>query len=388
MHGYNHSFLFSSPHGDISPGPEDLEKPYLIAPATPHPYLKLGDYFNAALAFLIEDHHDDLLNALHDQPEKTSWNDNIRKIIIRSEKQGAFYHVASVEVKGEGVSRKFSLIAAITDNSRAVLEREYETLALLNARRPSSSLPRVYFMGNRDLDRAHPKKAFSFLLEEWLEGYHEWHVSLDSTGRQYLCIWDQDRGYYAASHKLFFQLFFQAARTMTLLYDPVTSCQVRPWHHAAGDFVIKNLRDEPCIRLTTVRGYEPLFPSPGERNALTNLLFFFLDMGVRMRLDRLDGVGRVTWIKGDIPTAVFKGFFSALKTMSHEGYFEGSVAGDFLDLLKSFSLQEILTAFKPLIETYDREGEQEELAVILQNLACHAKELLSLTGKLALSNHP
>jgi hypothetical protein len=383
------SFLFSSPDGDISPSAEDLEKPFLISPSMPHPYLALGDYFNAARSFLLEDHWDGLLNASHDQTGKPCREEEIRKIIIRSEKQGAFYHVASVEIEGREISRKFSLVAAMTEKSRAVLERECETLGFLHNRRPSSTLPRIYFRGDRDIVRGNQKETFSFLLEEWLEGYHEWHVTRDGTGRQYLNIWDQGKGYYTASDKLFFQLFHQAARTLTLLYDPETACQVRPWHHAAGDFVIGNLKDEPSIRLTTARGYEPLLTLPGKspEKTLANLLFFFLDMGVRMRLDRLDGVSEVTWIEGNILAAVMEGFFAALNTMIHEGYFRETIARDFLDLLKSFSPPELISAFEPLIETY-QQGGQEELTIIMENLPGHVEELCSLKENFALSNPP
>lgn len=382
-------FLFSSPDGDISPSAEDLERPLLISPATPHPYLKLEDYFNAALAFLLEDHWDDFLNALHDQAGKSSKEEQIRKIILRSEKQGAFYHVASVEVEGQQVSRKFSLIVAMTEKSRAVLEQEYETLAILSNRRPSIILPKISFKGDRDIVRGNQKETFSFLLEEWLEGYHEWHVSRDRTGKQYLCVWDQEKGYRTASEKLSFQLFRQAARTLTLLYDPETSRQVRPWHHAAGDFVIGNMEDKPEVMLTTARGYKPLLTLPGERpeNKLANLLFFFLDMGVRMRLDRLDGVGEMTWIEGDIPAAVMEGFFAALNTMIHEGYFKENVARDFLDLLKSFSPPELISAFEPLLQVYGN-GDEEELRLIKARLPGHVEELCSLTEKFALSNPP
>ncbi len=380
-------FLFSSPTGDISPSRRDLEKPLLISSSTAHPFLKLADYFQAAQAFLLDDHRDSFLDALRHRNKTCPQEKNIRKLIIRSEKQGALYHVASVEVEGGSVYRKFSLVAALTKKSRGALERECNTLAYLTKKRPSCGLPKIYFRGDRDIVRRSQKEILSFLLEEWLDGYHEWHISRDDAGKLHLCVWDQENGYYTADGETSFQLFRQAARALTLLYDPETSRQVGPWHHAAGDFVIGELEGEPHVRLTTARGYEPLltFSGQGPGNNLPNLLFFFLDMGLRMRLDRLDGVGEVTWIEGNILSAVTEGFFEALKTMSRDGYFKETDARDFLDLLKSFSPAELITAFQPLLEIYEK-GAREELSLTMEHLPGHVKELCSITEKFFPSN--
>jgi hypothetical protein len=377
--------LFSSPTGDLSPSREDLEKPLRISLSTAHPFLKLLDYFQAARAFLLEDHWDSLLNALQSQRGKGSPEEPVRKVILRSEKLGALYHVASVELEGEGLYHKFSLVAAVTEKSRAALDREINTLALLNARCPSCGLPRIYLRGHRDIIRGSQKETLSFVLQEWLEGYHEWHFSRDDTDKQHLCVWDQEKGYYTADGKLSFQLFRQAARTLTLLYDPETSCRVGPWHHAAGDFVIGSQDGEPHVRLTTARGYEPVlsFPAEHPERDLANLLFFFLDMGLRMRLDRFDGVGEVVWIEGSVLSAVMEGFFEALGTMSNEGIFKGTVAQDFPDLLKSFSPAELITVFEPILESY-RRGAQDEMKAIMEHLTDHVTELCSIRERFPL----
>lgn len=378
-------FLFSSPEGDILLTRKDLEKPLLISPSLPHPFLTLRDYFDAARAFLHEDNLAFFLNTLQPRQEKPPREEQIRKLLIRSEKQGALYHVASVEVAGKQMCNRYSLVTALTEKSRDLLEREFNTLAFLNRMYPSSGLPKVYFKGDRDIVRDGQKETLSFLLEEWLEGYHEWHVSRDGTGNQHLCVWDQEKGYYIASERFFFQLFRRAARILTLLYDPKTSCQVRPWHHAAGDFVIRTREREPSVRLTTARGYEPLLTLPGQgpNKVLANLLFFFLDLGLRMRIDRLDGVGEVTWIEGNILSAVTQGFFEAVKIMIDEDGCSKTVARDFLDLLRSFSPAELLTAFQPLLEIY-RDGPREELELILEHLPDHVEGICSVTEKLPL----
>jgi len=375
-------FLFSSPDGDVLPGREDLERPLLLAPSTEHPFLKLKDYFQAARSFLLEDHRHALLKAVQDQMGSGRLQEeDIRNVIIRSEKQGALYHVASVEVEGAGVSSKFSLVAAVSEKSRDALGRECNTIILLNNRHPSCGLPGIHFRGDQIVSRDGKEGTFSFLLEEWLESYHEWHVSRDGTGNQRLCIWDQERGYYFANEDAFFQLFRQAARTLTLLYDPETGCQLRPWHHAAGDFVIRdNQEGKSHVRLAAARGYEPLLTLPGQapENQPANLLYFFLDMALRMRLDRFDGVGEVAWIEGNILDAVMAGFLEGLEVSAHERRCDKTASRSFLGLLKSFSPAELLAAFEPLLDIY-RHGAGDEFMIIAEHLSIHVQELCSIS---------
>jgi hypothetical protein len=248
--------------------------------------------------------------------------------------------------------------------------------------RSLAELPRVHFKGAVRVTDGTDEEVLSFFLGEWFEGYHEWHLSRDAGGHSYLCIWDPQDGPRPATAKEFSEIFRQASRTLTLLYDPETSSQVGPWHHAAGDFVIGNQEGEPHVRLTTARSFKPLLTLPGQppQDNLANLLFFFLDMGLRMRLDRLDGVGKAAWIEGAVLPAVMKGFLEALETMADKGYFRKTVAGDFLDLLNSFSPAELITAFEPILEIYQR-GPRDELRVITDHLTGHVKELSAIREK-------
>ena len=53
-------------------------------------------------------------------------------------------------------------------------------------------------------------------------------------------------------------LLRQAAMILTACYDPVTTEQIFPWHHAAGDFVIRCDKDTLSVRLITARGLVPV----------------------------------------------------------------------------------------------------------------------------------
>ena len=84
-------YLFSFLKGDISPGPEDLAKPFLTTPAEHHPFLTLGDYFKALKEFILKDNGESLVCVLREVLNRDLDLDNIRKMLIRSEKHGVLY---------------------------------------------------------------------------------------------------------------------------------------------------------------------------------------------------------------------------------------------------------------------------------------------------------
>ncbi len=376
------TFSFSSRPNDIPVTSPQLNQSLLLSPGKPHPFLKLGDYFHAVEHFLLENCLDTFLGLLDITTPHDTWKDMIQELVIRSEKQGALYHVSSVEAHLDQVRHKFSVISAVTETGRKALEKECRTLNHLRRKCTLAELPVVYFKGTLRIGHGAEGEALSFFLGEWFEGYHEWHVTRGRGDHPDLCIWDLCDGPRPATREEFSEIFRQASRTLTLLYDPGTSCQVHPWHHAAGDFVVGKREGKAHVRLTTARGYEPLITLPGKHpeNNLANLLYFFLDMGLRMRLDRLDGVGEVVWIDGAVLPAVMGGFFEALRDLPDEGTFKETVARDFRDLINSFSLAELTKVFEPLLEIY-RRRERDELKVIAEHLTGHVKELCSLRDK-------
>ena len=97
------------------------------------------------------------------------------------------------------------------------------------------------------------------------------------------------------------------------------------------------------------------------------------------RLDRFDGVGEVAWIEGNILNAVMAGFLEGLEVSAHEGRCNKGASRDFLRLLRSFSPQELLTAFEPLLEIY-RHGAEDEFMIIEEHLTVHVEELCSIAG--------
>ena len=115
-------FLLSDPHGDIELSQEDLEQPFLISPEEQHPFLTLADYFGALQNFVLHSGGGLLLTALKKKELQADINlSDISEIIIRSEKHGAFYHIASAEIIGFGENIKFALTSALSESAKTCL---------------------------------------------------------------------------------------------------------------------------------------------------------------------------------------------------------------------------------------------------------------------------
>lgn len=367
-------YLFSSPQGDISLTPEDLSRPFLVAPLKEHPFLTLRDYFHAIEEFILKDGGKSLGSALKKIRENCFRPTGIERMVIRSEKHGAFHHVASVEIFLHEERIKFAVNTALSEEGRERLAREFGLLRSLNDSLKLPYLPEVHQMGEV-IQRAESGEVeiLAMLLGEWFEDYHEWHFSVDGgRGHQKLCIWDLLDGHRFATLEEAYQIFHEASKIVTLYYDTETSRQIYPWHHGAGDFVVSAGEGRITLRLTTVRGYRSMMDRLADDppGPMTALLYFFLNLTLRMRLDRLDGVGKTVWADDFAAAAATEGFFQALGIMEAQGRIESGLAGKLLSLLQSFSEEEFGKLLEPLLVLY-QEDDPTDLAVILANRKRH-----------------
>jgi len=359
----NIHYLFSSPDGDISLTANDLARPFLITPAEPHPFLTLGDYFKSIETFIIKKH-------LNKQTDINS----IREILIRSEKHGALYHPASVEVLIDGKPLKMAVITAVSEKGKEWLAREYEILKHLTRSYKLPYLPQIYTKGEvtcKADDNKHERLVM--LLAEWFEGYHEWHLSIDEKDlSQKICIWDLENSNRYASKNEASEIFRQASKIITLYYDTNSFKQIYPWHHAAGDFIVGTRNSRIDVKLTTARRYESIMDSFSEDkvNPIIAIVYFFLNLTVRMRLDKLDGVGKTVWAGDFSAGAATAGFFEALMTMETKDRYNLGKIEDLLSLLQSFSEKELEGLFQSLLILYQKD-DPEDLAVIQKNMDRH-----------------
>ena len=371
------SYRFSSPAGDIPVKPEDLSLPFKIDPAQEHPFLTLRDYFQAIESFLCDQSFCD--NIQNPEGDGATFSDKtpIESLCIRSEKHGALYHIASVDLVGKNHTARFAVITALSKLNRNHLHREFRILRDLSRRYPYPYLPRVFIIEEIPIQGPGGRATWTLVLAEWYENYHEWHFApcKGREGRR-IRLWDHGKGYRWLTKREGLELFRKAARILTLYVDGLDFSQIYPWHHGAGDFVVKAEREECSVRLTTARNYRPiLFSSARQKERpYLSLLYFLLNMTIRMRLDRIEGTGNTIWIEPWVLRPVVNGFFDGLQGMIVDKRKLLLKPNDFRTLLKSFTKEDFAKLLHPLLELYEKE-ESHELSLIRKNLVSHGKDL-------------
>lgn len=371
-------YFFSSQQGDIHAGPDELTLPFRISLSEKHPFLTLGDYFDSIRDFLLKDHREAFKNVL-----RKRLNDNsvdfyeIKKVLIRSEKHGALYHLASVEAFARDRSTKLAVSTAISEDGKLCLAHEFDTLTSLNHAFNFSYVPEPYLKGEINRQVGAKKETLAMFLTEWFEDYHEWHLSYDEDmKKQRICIWDLKNGHRFATRKEGFEIFRQVSKILTLYYDTQDFSQIYPWHHAAGDFIVKSKDQVIEVKLASSRHYKPVmaFMSKEAINPMVSLVYFFLNLTMRMRLDKLDGVGEIVWADSFSIKATTAGFFNALIIMEQKGRYNLGSIVDLLSLLKGFSYDELRKLYDSLLDLY-RYKNPGDLAVIRANLDNHISHL-------------
>jgi len=368
-------FLLSDPQGDIELDPEFLDQPFLLSPTEKHPFLSLGDYFKAIKEMLLQDNGHALVTALTTNPKQQIKPADISEVRIRSEKHGAFYHIACIEVAGPARPAKFAVTTALSDQAKDCLAHEFDILGDLAARFTAEFLPQFYSKNHVVYQSNASKAEFLMVLGEWLDDYHEWHLGRDqATGGRKIQLWDYQKGYCFLSEQESGELLRHVSYILTCYYDPDSFCQIYPWHHGAGDFVARRQNGAIDVKLITARNYIPLIElqEEDESSRLVAIINFLLNLTLRIRLDKLDGVGRPAWMEDFAVQASVKGFFEAL---NRENSPPSSIdPAELLEVLQAFDPQEYLAMYQPLLEIYSQE-DADDFALLLDQLPDHVNEL-------------
>jgi len=355
-------YLVASPAGDVPVDTHRFDYP-LEADPLKTPY---RIYFRAISDFLSRENFQPLLGAVNERLETDFDLSALNEIIVRTEKHGALYHPASIEVLTTDKRAKLGLNVAVTDAGRNALKKEFVVLRTLQEQYKRPYVPEPLLLYEAD--------SMVFLLEEWFEGYHEFHIAKSEDGKQMIKLWEYGRGGRFLTSEQGFEIYRQIAMILTLYYDIENFRLIFPWHHAAGDFIVKiEDNDQIDVRLTTIRGYEPFIGSDSNEmiNPVHALFYFLLHLSIQMRLDKLDGVGDIVWADEKCVNATLAGFFLGLESKKAFLDYCGS-QGEFLTLLRSFSMDDLATTFKPVIEQYEK---TKDFPVIERNFRNHVARL-------------
>lgn len=333
--------------------------------------VNVGDYFNAAESYLSENGFEAIRSgALYTSSASISPQD-IKDVNICLVKHGRFYHPSKIIVNLKNQQTfSMALNIAFSPEGNACVDRECKALIALNKR--IDFIPKVFgkksHIRKDDLD-------YSMFSAQWFENYHEFHLSLDNQGVQRLIVWDTKKGHYYLSNKASLTLYRKIAYIMTCCYDPFTGEQIQPWHHAAGDFIIKDDAEGVDVKLITVRQVTSLFQElPDDDESLAEAaIIFLIGLTLRTRIDRADGVGETLWADSYSVQATVQGFFDGLCSRVFTSHKGSTLKTRIIELSSQLTLDDILDYSRMIIESYNPLS--PDVSVIVNNIDNHARDL-------------
>jgi len=338
-----------------------------------------GKYFCAVRTFFENDGYEILSRALTQGLQHDVKPMDIREILIFLEKHGEFYHPARIEVFVRHQKISLVLNVAVSEAGTRCINAEYHYLKKLTDEFTFSFLPQVYGLGH--VISAGNRK-FHMFLGQWIEDYHEFHISRDpSDNKNKILVWDDPDSRFFLSPDQSAQLYRQTAGILTYYYDIESFEQIFPWHHGAGDFVIRIDNAGLDVKLITVRRYAPLFENlTNQKNSerdvelvLQALLVFFLNLSIRIRLDRLDGVGDIIWADCLAVPSTLAGFLEALAHKPQIDFMPDSIDRCFRYYLSACTKDDLYDLSKAVVNTMNRQA--PEVPVVRQHLKKHVEEL-------------
>ena len=370
------TYLFSSPKGDVPLDQEMLERPFLLEPFQPHPFMLLEDYFVAIKDFILQKNGAPLIGILSRIWGRQTTLNDIETILIRYEKYGTLYQIGSVEIIGAHNNIKFGTSMALTPDTKAQMALEYEIIEELNKGLDITCLPEMFLKTVIRVEKHDVTETVVISLFEWFEGYHEWHVKKDDDGKEHMVIWDLQKGYRFATDKQAYDIIQQASKILTLYYNIQTYHQIFPWHHGSGDFVVKFEGDKTDVRLITVRGYGPLVLYKAHEfvDPLKALVLFFLSLTVKMRMDKDEGMGGPVWADSITPLPVINGLLEGLRIQETKGMSPPNGEAMVRHILKDMDIDEIKAMLDSQLNIY-KNIDPFDSEVITEYLDRHAEEV-------------
>jgi len=374
--GFNlFSFFISGAKKEVLPG-SDLWKLPLSGKDTRHPsdlVFTTGDYYLTACKFLSRDHFSILERALSSFFNRPVQINQISSVKVFLEKHGAFYHPLKIKVVlNNSETCSFVMNGAVSSRGLLLIKNEYDLLLKINQMYSQCYLPQIYGLDFVAID----KGRVGFFLGQWFEGYKEFHVT-DGRDKRQIAIWESDGSCKYVKLSQGFTIYQEISRILTYYYNLETFEQISSWHHAAGDFIVNMEDDKLDVRMITVREYLPLTQFAAEKgdknkNILPSLLLFFLNLTIRVRLDRLNGTGKTIMVDISVLHSVVKGFLSALDEKS-KIYDYGDLKEHFIEFFLQFDLEQIIEIVEKGVELSS--SNPREIILIRENIEVHCRQL-------------
>ena len=329
---------------------------------TTGPAITYAEYFSAARTFIAENRSGWIAGAVSMMLGRHVEPDELKAFSIFLEKHGALYHPSRVLIFVGPQRLGFVLNVAVSEAGKACLNQEYDNLLRLETMVDQAFVPKVFGRGGVAVTAS---RHVSLFLGEWFEGYHELHVSGKGVpGASRIRVWDLENGSFFLSKKQAQGFYEQASAILTAYYNLETFEQIFSWHHAAGDFVIKITSQGIKVKLVTVRQYSPLLRSAATEIGLVlhALLLFLLNVSIRMRLDRIDGVGEMVWADTHAVEGTLAGFFKGLCVKTRAGTIPESFVDQFKSYLKQISKNDLLELLTAMVNRWDKRSPDTSLA--------------------------
>lgn len=356
------------------PLPVKREFSGIKADQIPFLFITYGNYFESTGAFIKKNNYEIISAALSHINENINL-EQIDKINISLEKHGSLYHPSKIEVVTKDSVIPFVLNVAVSKPGIKCLRGEYLTLQKLKSVFSNSFVPAVF---GQDDFTCRDKFQIGMFLGEWFEGYNEFHISKDpSDGKEKILIWNNVSGNCFIIADKAADIYRQASMIMTCFYDVHTFEQIFPWHHAAGDFVVKQTGDSLDVKLITARQYASLFEpevQTKDRGLIyEGLLMFLTVLSIRMRLDRIDGAGDIVWADKISVEGTITGFREGIKIKTDSNVVPPGFLDEFRAYVKSISGDELLELFRAVADSFNQSA--PDMPVIRRNLTEHSGEL-------------
>jgi len=272
-----------------------------------------GDYFSAAQDFLEQDRAAVLCRAVGRLASRRVEPADVSQVAVFLVKHGAFYHPAWIQAKV--CDRWWSMVLnmALSPSGRTILDQEFENLERLHREMTAPYWPQVFGRGS---GRTPAGRRLPMFLGEWLDGFHEFHLSAvadDAPPR--VVVWNDEVENRNLTAFQVQELLRQAALILAYAYNPLTLEAILDWHHAAGDFVVNLGGVGLSVRLISVRRYAPMaeLEQPDVAAILDALLVYLVNISLRLRVDRSDGIGHVACYPPQVIPAICLGYLQGIQ---------------------------------------------------------------------------